>query len=178
MEKEKGSICASVGNNWLHDKGLKALPLLSSAGGGIHGLTADPIKHFAALQDRLKRVRVVCGDYKRILTPSVTHNSVGIGPKDITGVFLDPPYDHSNRDKVYKEDSNIFNEVLEWAIKNGDNERMRIALCGYEGDHKIPSNWKTYCWEAQGGMANMGNKRGRDNAKLERIYFSPHCLTL
>lgn len=169
---------ASVGNNWLQPKGLKALPLLSSAGGGIHGLTCNIPEQFKKLQERLRRVRVCCGDWKRIVTPSVTHNNVGIGIKDITGVFLDPPYETAIRDQVYREDDNIFKQVCDWAVANGDNPRMRIVLCGYEGNHNIPDTWKTYSWKANGGLSVLGNGRGKENSKKETIWFSPNCLEI
>jgi site-specific DNA-adenine methylase len=167
---------ASVGNNWLQPKGVKALPLLSSAGGGIHGLTYNIQEDFKKLQTRLRRVRVACGDWTRVVTPGITHASKGLGDKDITGVFLDPPYEASVRDKVYKEDKDIFKQVCQWAIDNGDNKRMRIVLCGYEGDHGIPETWQTFSWKTGGGMSALGNGRGKDNASKEVIYFSPHCL--
>lgn len=169
-------ICASVGSNWLQSKGLKALPILSSAGGGIHGLTANINDWMNKLQQRLKRVRVINGDWKRVITPSVLHNNVGLSNKDITAVFLDPPYDFSSRDKVYKNDNDIFKEVCQWAVANGDNPKLRIALCGYDGDHGIPETWNKYCWQTSGGMANIGNGQGRKNSKKEVIYFSPYCL--
>jgi hypothetical protein len=50
------------------------------------------------------------------------------------------------------------------------------VLCGYEGEHAMPSTWRTIAWKAQGGMANQGTGRGRDNANRERIWCSPHCL--
>lgn len=168
--------CASVGNNWLQPKGLKALPLLSSAGGGIHGLTYDIQEDFKKLQARLRRVRVACGDWTRVITPGITYASKGLGEKDITGVFLDPPYESGIRDKVYKEDNDIFKNVFEWAIKNGDNPRMRIVLCGYEGNYEIPETWQTFAWKTGGGMSALGNGRGKENASKEIIYFSPHCL--
>lgn len=168
--------CASVGNNWLQTKGLKALPMLSSAGGGIHGLTYDIKEDFKKLQNRLRRVRVACGDWSRIVTPGITYASKGLGDKDITGVFLDPPYEAGIRDKVYKEDNDIFKQVCKWAIENGAHPRMRVVLCGYEGDHGIPDDWQTYAWKTGGGLSSLGNGRGKDNAKKEVIYFSPHCL--
>lgn len=170
--------CASVGNNWLSTKGLKALPLLSSAGGGIQGLTYKILEEFNKLKVRLARVRVACGDWKRVITPSVTHNNTGIGPKDVTGVFLDPPYDHDVRDKVYKEDNNVFKEVVDWAIANGDNPRMRIVLCGYDGDHNIPATWEKCNWKANGGYSSLttSNTRGKQNRLAETIWCSPHCL--
>lgn len=169
-------IGASIGNNWLNPKGLNATPLLSSAGGGIHGLTTTPIDWFKKLQSRIKRVRVCYGDWTKIVTPSVTFNNVGLGKNDITGVFLDPPYDYKGRDKVYKEESNVFADVCDWAIQNGDNPKMRIILCGYESDIVFPDNWIIHEWETQGGMANLGDSRGRDNSKKERVWISPHCI--
>jgi len=167
---------ASIGNNWLNSKGLNSAPLLSSAGGGIHGLSYNIYDWFNRLQKRTRRVRVTCGDWSRVVTPSVTYGNKGLGPKDITGVFLDPPYDLSKRDQVYNEDGNVFNEVCKWAIDNGDNPRLRIVLCGYDGDHNIPDTWKVHSWQTNGGLANLGNDRGKSNRAKERIWFSPNCI--
>ena len=169
---------ASIGNNWLNSKGLKATPLLSIAGGGIHGLKYSIVDEFKKLYQRTKRVRVCCGDWSRVVTPSITFNNNGLGSKDITAVFLDPPYDLSKRDPVYLEDSNLFNSVCDWAIYNGDNPKLRIILCGYEGNYKMPDTWQTYHWNTNGGMGNLGNDRGKSNRNLERIWMSPHCLKL
>ena len=169
---------ASIGDNWLNTKGLKSTPLLSSAGGGIHGLKYSIYDQFQILQKRLRRVRVCCGDWTRILTPSITFNNKGLTSKEITGIFLDPPYALNNRDKVYQEDSDIFTDVCSWAVDNGNNPKLRIALCGYEGDYNMPDSWKTYSWKANGGMANLGNDRGKQNSKKEVIWFSPHCLNI
>jgi hypothetical protein len=93
----------------------------------------------------------------------------------ITGVFLDPPY-ASARDMQYAVDSaTVAHDVREWAIANGDNKRLRIVLCGYEGEHEMPGNWKEWQWKANGGYASIQG-RGRDNASKERIWFSPHCM--
>lgn len=171
-------IGASIGNNWLNTKGLKASPMLSSAGGGIHGLTLPVLDWFQKLQERMRRVRVCCGDWEKVITPSITYGNKGIGAKDITAVFLDPPYEATIRDKVYQEDGSIFKQVCQWAIENGDNPRMRIVLCGYDGEHGIPDTWKQYAWKANGGFANLGEGRGKDNSTKERIWFSPHCLSI
>lgn len=169
---------ASVGNNWLQPKGLNASPLLSSAGGGIHGLSLPVLDWFKKLQERTKRVRVCCGDWKKLITPSITYGNKGLTQKDITAVFLDPPYDFNSRKKVYKEDNDVFSEVCQWATENGNNPRLRIALCGYEGDHGIPDDWKVFSWQANGGMANLGSGTGQSNKVLERIWFSPNCLEI
>ena len=170
---------ASIPGNWLQRRGLNAMPMLSSAGGGVHGLTQEIPEWFNKLQDRLRRVRVCCGDWTKVITPAVTHKNKGLIPKDITGVFLDPPYDLDGRvKKVYQQDENIFSKVCQWAIENGDNPRMRIVLCGYDGNHGIPDTWQTYSWQANGGMANQasGDSRGKSNKVTERIWFSPFCL--
>ena len=76
------------------------------------------------------------------------------------------------------DDHNIAAEVREWAIANGDNPKARIALCGYDNEHDdvMPPSWSRYRWNAHGGYAHTGNGRGKDNARREVIWFSPHCL--
>lgn len=157
-----------------------------ATGMGIHSSAATAIEEwFFALADRLRHVRVCCGDWKRILGPSPTTN---IG---VTAVFLDPPYDMrivsnpaSDRDGAAPTDklySNHCNElsakVRAWAIEHGDDRRLRIALCGYEEEHVMPSSWDCVAWKANGGYGNQGNGTpGKDNAFRERIWFSPGCL--
>jgi hypothetical protein len=128
---------------------------------------------FQALAARLRRVRVCCGDWTRILGPSPT-TCIGI-----TGVFLDPPYAVEARTDVYSEDSrDVAHAVREWAVEHGDNPELRIALCGYEGEHAMPAAWECLAWKANGGFANAGKNRtpGEENAGRERIWFSPGCL--
>ena len=125
-------------------------------------------RYLRALAARLRRVRVCCGDWKRVLTPSVT---TYIGT---TAVFLDPPYDQELRERCYSEDHNISHDVAKWAIENGDNPEIRIALCGYEGEHTMPDTWECVAWKAHGGYSR--SERGKKNRERERIWFSPHCL--
>lgn len=171
-------MSASIGDNFLKTKGLSGIPILSSAGGGIHGLTYHIQEHINLLHNRLKRVRVVSGDWKRIVTPSVTYNNVGLGAKDITGIFMDAPYDLNNREKVYREDADIFKQVCQWAESNGNNSRLRIAVCGYESDYVFPETWKVYRWATQGGLAHLGDAQGKVNSRRETVWFSPHCLAI
>jgi len=92
------------------------------------------------------------------------------------GLFLDPPYSGELRDKdLYAEDDDhIAKRVAEWAVAHGDDPDLRIALCGYEGEHEMPSTWTKHAWKAHRGYAGAGN----DNVNRERIWFSPHCLPL
>jgi len=81
---------------------------------------------FAALADRLRRVRVCCGDWSRIMGDTPVLGCVG-GP---VGVFLDPPYsaEAGRRKDIYAEDCvSVAQDVREWAIEHGDNPRLRIA---------------------------------------------------
>ena len=125
------------------------------------------------LSDRLRRVRVCCGDWSRVCGPTP---AAKLG---LTGVFLDPPYaDTAARTaNLYTTDSlTVAHDVREWAIANGDNPLVRIALCGYEGEHDLPDRWDCWEWKAKGGYGSQGEGDGRENAKRERIWFSPHCL--
>lgn len=170
----------------------RQIPKLSgdsgASGSGVHSRVANEglLDWLQALAERLRRVRVCCGDWSRVVGPSVTHKIA------LTGVFLDPPYDMrvvSNKsetgrdgaaptDKLYEHhDNDVSAAVREWAIQNGDNPLLRIALCGYEGEHDLPSTWAKVAWKANGGFGNQNpNTNGAINATRERVWFSPHCL--
>lgn len=148
-----------------------------AAGRGVHASgmkkrTGGLLAYFARLQERLRRVRVCCGDWKRVTGDSVTtcHG--------ITGVFLDPPYGVPDRDKVYNADClKVAGEVRGWCLERGGDPKLRIALCGYEGEHNEleEAGWSKLAWKAAGGYGarNKTNK----NAARERIWFSPACVT-
>jgi DNA adenine methylase len=125
-----------------------------------------------ALADRLRRVRVCCGDWSRVCGNSATVCN------GLTGVFLDPPYaDTAERDNnLYRiESTSVAHDVREWAIAHGTDPLMRIALCGYEGEHVMPPEWECLPWKARGGYASQSDLPN-DNATRERIWFSPSCL--
>ncbi len=165
----------------------RPLPHLSSSNGahlpalgndrGLNGVSAAPCAEwFLALQQRLRRVRVVCGDWKRVLGASVLGKGKNVGGRRPCAVFLDPPYATELRaDSLFTEDApGLSAEVREWALANGDDPELRIALCGYAGEHEMPSTWTEYSWTAARGYAGEGN----DNREKERIWFSKHCLPL
>ena len=141
----------------------------ASTASGSKGL----IEYFSALADRLRRVRVCCGDWERVCGPTPT---VKMG---LTAVFLDPPYaDTAKRDpNLYSKDSlDVAHRVREWAIERGDDPRIRIALCGYEGEHAMPESWSCVAWKAKGGYGSQSARHDNPNSKKERLWFSPHCL--
>ena len=119
---------------------------------------------YASLAARLERVNILSGDWSRVVTPAVTTRH------GITGVFLDPPYtDGSGRDdRLYAtDDLKVGHEVRAWAVAHGDDPTLRIALCGYDGEYRMPLNWSVFEWKSAGSR----------NGHKERIWFSPHCLT-
>ena len=161
------------GGKGIHRKLLHlGLPHLADSGKGVHRKSNDSlIEYLKYLSKRFRKVRVCCGDFERVLGKSVTFG------QGLTGVFLDPPYS-ADRAVVYgRNDSQaVAFRAAKWAFANGDNPKLRIILCGYEGEHKIPDNWTTYAWKANGGYSNLGNKQGRENSSKERLWLSPRCL--
>ena len=150
----------------------RKLPHLGNAGKGVNR-KGDLYAYMQALADRMRDVRVCCGDWSRICGLSPTTN---LG---LTAVFLDPPYsEEAGRDMgLYAHESGtVAHEVRDWAIAHGDDPLMRIALCGYDGEHPMPEGWTEYRWKTQGGYGNQGDVRGRKNAEREVVWFSPHCL--
>lgn len=149
----------------------RKLPHLGSSGMGDR--LAAITEWLAALSDRLRHVRVACGDWSRVCGPSVTTKH------GMTGVFLDPPYGDGAVD--YSAGGNATMEVASqaaaWAIENGNDPLLRIAFCGYAGNHTFPDGWTEWAWKARGGYGSQSDGAGRDNAHRERIWFSPHCLS-
>jgi len=167
-------LCAWIGSGWCVAESAQ-LPHLGDAGKGVHRKSIgdagqDLACYFEQLAARLRKVRVACGDWSRVMGDSVTiHNG-------IAGVFLDPPY-ASARNMTYAVDSTtVAHDVREWAIANGDNPMLRIALCGYDGEHNMPESWHVVKWKTAGGYSSQANNQGRENAAKERIWFSPHCI--
>jgi len=170
---------ASIGMTFTKQRGLKCKPFLSMIGQNITLPTMNVLDTFKALQTRMKKVRVCNNDWEKIVTPSVTYKNKSITQKGITAVFLDPPYILENReDKLYRVETNVFADVCNWAIDNSSNAKMRIAVCGYEGDFEFPSTWESFNWKTTGGFSSFSKdeQRGKDNSKKETIWFNPNCL--
>lgn len=162
----KLDACSSPRLTWWVNKDRKLVHLGDNGQGRL-------IPWFTALSERLARVRVCSGDWSRVCGPSVTFKH------GLTGVFLDPPYaDTATRQSnLYREDSeSVAHAVRVWALANGDNPLMRIALCGYEGEHEMPDLWSVYRWSAGAGFGGQAVERS-GNGERERVWFSPHCLS-
>lgn len=165
-------VMTKVGNG----RGVKRQrPHLGDNGVGVNRPGTELVEYLQWFAARLRRVRVCCGDWSRVCTNAAMNDN---NSKTI-GVFLDPPYaDTAGRDsRIYSVDSeSVAHDVRRWAIENGSREKMRIVLAGYQGEHDMPDNWTAIRWKAQGGMANQGNNRGKENRHRETLWCSPHCL--
>jgi len=127
---------------------------------------------FRALRDRLRRVRVCCGDWRRPCSSTATMRGGGV-----TGVFLDPPYtaEADRTEDLYAKDSNtVGHDVAEWCREWGGDTRNRIILCGYDGEYDLPG-WARYEWTAKGGYDAQGDGEN-DNKTRELLWLSPGCL--
>lgn len=158
--------CWWIGRDWCK-RWTRQIPELDNDGRGLVARTADHKRWLQDLSQRLRRTRVCCGDFERILSPAAL--GLRYGP---AAVLLDPPY--PGYEFLYcAETGELAERVQSWARNHGDNPLLRIALCGYEGDYHLPK-WDVVEWKAKGGYGNQGG--ANTNRFRERIWFSPHCL--
>jgi hypothetical protein len=158
---------------------------LREPGVDYHPITMPKLREWMGyLCARLRHVRILCGDWRRALTGGATkilNVSMGGGH---CGIFLDPPYaDSAGRVMdIYTEDSGtVAHDVADWALAHGDDERYRIVMAGFEGEHAgrfVDSGWREVEWYQggflQGGMGNTG--KGGSQMARDRLWMSPHCL--
>lgn len=188
-------LCNWIGSGWCGGKGpwihdgetlvdSRKLPHLGDAGQGInrqlphlgnagqgHPRTAYIRDWFAKLSDRLRDVRVTCGDWGRVVKDSVTTRH------GLTGVFLDPPYTKGSMDYAAGGvGTDLPMQVQAWCAANGDNKRLRIVLCGHAGEHDalLAHGWHTRTWTARKGYALTDE--AIENSAGETLWCSPHCV--
>ena len=195
-----GSGWCSGAGPWVHDgeklvDGRK-LPHLGDAGQGVNrklphlsaglginrqlphlsagkGRSAYIREWFAALQERMRDVRVACGDWSRVVTESVTTRH------GMTGVFLDPPYTKGEMDYAAGGVGGaLADEVRAWCLHAGHDRNLRIVLCGHAGEHDalLAAGWHTRTWTARKGYALT--HEAVVNSASETLWCSPHCVPL
>lgn len=128
---------------------------------------------FEALGERLRDVRVACGDWRRVLGNSVTVRH------GLTAVFLDPPYTKGDMDYgAGGMGQGIADDVRQWCMEHGDDPLLRIVLCGHAGEHDalLTAGWHVRTWKAGGGYARSDEAVA--NRKSETLWCSPHCVPL
>jgi site-specific DNA-adenine methylase len=160
----------------------RKLPHLGDAGRGVNrelphlgDAGQDQLAAYLTMfQKRLERVRITCGDWRRVLKPSVTRATAGNG---VRAIFLDPPYSTSG--DLYaatnKSDDHVTMsaEVREWCVTN--QKDLRIVLAGYDTEHDelLSHGWRKELGKAGGGA---GYNTDSDAGKRERLWVSPACL--
>ena len=133
------------------------------------------------LAERLRLVRIVCGDFERVVTPAVT---VSHG---ITGIIWDPPYSMSLRaGRIYDgedapgtpHEDTVAQRAARRAreLEEAHGANLRQCFAGYEGEHDFPG-WRCIPWKTRGGYGNQAHGRGRENSERERLWLSPNCLS-
>ena len=135
----------------------RKLPHLGDAGRGI-------LDMMRALSERLRGVRICCGDWSRVMGPSPAR--AGGYP---CGVLLDPPY-VTGEDLYAASGDGVTRDVWRWAEEHGDEPNLRIVVCGYDGDWSPPAGWQTIEWAAKSSYASA-----KGNGKRERLWCSPAC---
>ena len=149
----------------------RQLPHLGDAGRGIHPRSSFIEEWMYALHQRLRDVRVTCGDWSRVVKDSVTTHH------GLTGVFIDPPYTKGDMDYgAGGMGLGIADAVRDWCSANGDNPKLRIVLCGHAGEHDalVELGWSAQTWKAGGGYAR--SEAAVERWKSETLWCSPHCV--
>lgn len=171
------------------------LPHLSTNGRGInHAGTREPevgdcpefhpmtmpelVRWFRWLAARLRHVRIVNGQWTRVLTPAVIRTLNVRQGKGLAGVFLDPPYCTSRRHGgMYQQDTaGLADEVRAWChTASTQLPDVRIVLAGYGDEHDtlLAQGWTRHEWHTDGWLSGgMGTQ-----SHLERLWASPACVT-
>lgn len=173
---------------------LGQIPHLADGGRGIHALVQIPdgsddgkavqepyntntYRWFRQLSERLRYVRVVCGDWTRVCGGD-WQDKIGS-----CGIFFDPPYGVETRHTdIYHHDStSVAAAVREWCKERGNRPSYRIVLAGYFEEHEelLDCGWRVQRWTSQGGYGNLARlleSQGRQNRYREALFFSPHCI--
>jgi hypothetical protein len=168
----------------LHD-GRPQLADAYARGRGVHGNDSAEtcrerrewlVDWFCRLRDRLRTVRVCCGDWRRVCSSESTTVRLGL-----TGIFFDPPYsaESGRTADLYGVDSlTMAHDIREYCLKHGNDPRFRIILAGLAGEgHEVleEHGWTVVPWKSQGGYGNR-SAAGKERAGREQLWCSPHTL--
>lgn len=148
---------------------------------GFHPMTMPELRrwlHF--LSARLRHVRILNGDWRRLMTTGALKILQVRQGQGVTGVFLDPPYLLGERsDGIYCHDAaatrDLAAECRAWCLTHGADPDYRIVLAGFAGEgHEVleAQGWRCVPWFTEGYLrGGMGEQQHR-----ERLWCSPGCL--
>jgi len=146
-----------ISNPGRGSQSLGQIPHVTAPGNGVVTMAGGAA--IAALSERMRRVRIIHGDWTRCMNTFYG--------KDSTAVLLDPPY--AAFEALYSGDANkrpVALDVADWARDHPD---LRIALCGHVGDYDLPG-WDAVMWTRT--RSSYASVTTRDQ---ECIWFSPGC---
>ena len=167
--------CSWIGCGWGHINGnagihrkrpqvahglgvQRQIPMLT-CGRGVQAFFSRAemlVQYIAQIAARLERVRICCGDWRRVVTPVCLHSHAT--DRGAAAIFLDPPYGAADRDaNLYGDHDSldVAGEVRTWCRTAGRDRRLRIALCGYagEGHESLEAHgWRVLAMEGPGGL--------------------------
>ena len=136
--------------------------LVLARSSGVCRKKQDLTTYFTALADRLKGVMIHFGDWTKL-----TNEAESVSTRGATAILLDPPYRYATgrqKDLYLTDSGDVAEYVHRWALARAQTHpKLKIALCGFAGEHKMPPTWEEVAWSSKLG-------KGR-----ERIWFSPSC---
>jgi DNA adenine methylase len=179
---------AWIGSGWCDNDGKRLsikLPSIAHTGCSVHAVPPTQLPHMSGrtaylhqwvtdLSVRLRRVRVACGDFRRVLTPSALCDS--IAPQ--TGILLDPPYAVGSHLYGSEGHASVAAEAAAWAAQAAaEHPAWRIVFCGHEGEHDAALvGWRVVAWDpSKAGFSSGGYGRKNGNPQRERLWLSPAC---
>lgn len=167
----------------VHHAGLRAPGVMEDA--AFHPMTMPELRRwFQFLSARFRHMRLVNGDWSRVVTDgamktlSVRHKGGHVA------VFLDPPYHPEHRATgLYTADGDatLVEDVRTWCLAHGDDPTLRIVLAGFAGEgHEVLEShgWRCLAWytpQYLTGGYGMQSEAGTQQDR-ERLWLSPHCL--
>lgn len=142
--------------------GTYSRSLILRRNSGVCRKNQDLSAYFTELAHRLKGVSFHYGEWVKLANAAEKESH-----RSDVAILLDPPYKYSTgREKnLYVTDSgDVAGDVQTWAVARArTHPRLKIALCGFVGEHTMPPSWEEFAWSSKLG-------KGR-----ERIWFSPSC---
>ena len=166
---------------------LGKIPRLGNTGEGINAIGKIPqlsddtmnvqapyntnlYQWFRRLSERLRYVRVVCGDWTRVCGGNWQDRMGDVG------MYFDPPYGVTDRatDIYHEESITVAKDVETWCLARGDRPSYRIVISGYDTEYKslVENGWGVFKWSAGAGYSTSDN----NNRHRERLFISPHCV--
>ena len=156
-------------------------PGVEGEGIAWHPMTMPELANWLGyLAARLRHVRIIQGDWSRAVTGAVAKTLPVRYGKGAAGIFLDPPYEKTERaSNLYAHDrAGVATDVHAWCAEHGDDPSLRIVLAGFDTEHTAleARGWRVTEWYKPGFLRGGYGIRGATQMHRDRLWLSPHCL--